>query len=70
MFTCQDHVMLTYERLTIWVNTNPICLLNELRFLNSNTTHLLNELVKSPCLSDFIKIEKKKLRKNKQINFF
>ena len=63
MFTCQDHVMLTYERLTIWVNINPICLLNELRFLNSNTIHLLNELVKSPCLLDFIKIEKKNYEK-------
>ena len=55
--------MLTYERLTIWVNINPICLLNELRFLNSNTTHLLNELVKSSCLSDFIKIEKNNYKK-------
>ena len=63
MFTCQDRVMSTHERLTIWVNTNPICLLNELRFLNSNTTHLLNELVKSSCLSDFIKIEKKITKK-------
>ena len=55
--------MSTHECLTIWVNTNPICLLNELRFLNSNTTYLLNELVKSPCLSDFIKIEKKNYEK-------
>ena len=44
--------------------------INELRFLNSNTTHLLNELVKSPCLSDFIKIEKKKIMKKQTNKFF
>ena len=63
MFTCQVCVMSTHECLIIWINTNPICLLNELRFLNSNTIHLLNELVKSPCLLDFIKIEKKNYEK-------
>ena len=51
MFACQIRVVLTHEYPTIWVNTNLTCLLNGSRFLNPNTTHLLNELVVSTCLS-------------------
>ena len=70
--------MSIYEYLTIWVNTNPMCLLNGLRFLNPNMTHLLNGLVVSTCLLDFIKTRKKNsinqidmnYEKPKQINIF
>ena len=51
--------MLTHVYPIIWVNTNPTCLLTGSRFLNSNITHLLNELVVSTCLLDFIKMKKK-----------
>ena len=59
MFACQIRVVLTLEYPTIWVNTNRTCLLNGSRFLNPNTTHLLNELVVSTCLLNFIKKKKK-----------
>ena len=59
MFACRVCIVSTYKYLTIYVNTNPTCLLNELRFLNPNMTHLLNGLVVSIYLSDFIKIKKK-----------
>ena len=36
------------------------------RFLNPNPTHLLNELVVSTCLLDFIKIKKKIIKKQKK----
>ena len=44
---------------TIWVNSNPTCLLNGSGFFNPNTTYLLNGLVVLTCLSDFIKMKKK-----------
>ena len=53
-------VILAYEYLTIWVNLNLTCLLNGLEFLNSNTTYLLNGSIVLTCLSDFIKMKKKK----------
>ena len=59
MFACQVRVVSTHKYPAIWVNTNPTCSLNELRFLNPNMTHLLNGLVISTCLSDFI--QKKKI---------
>ena len=37
---------------------------------NSNTTHLLIELVMFICLLDFRKMKKKNLLKNKQTNIF
>ena len=61
------------------VNTNLTCLLNGSRFLNPNTTYLLNGLITSTCLTDFIKMKKKKkkisinqieLLKTKKINIF
>ena len=55
MFVCRVRVVSTHEYPTIYVNTNPTYLLNGSRFLNPNTTHLLNESVVSTCLSDFIK---------------
>ena len=58
-FVCRVHVVSTNEYLTIWVNFNLTCLLNRSKFLNSNTTHLLNGLVVSTCLSDFIKTKRK-----------
>ena len=67
MFACQVHIMSTHEYLTIWVNTNPTCLLNGSRFLNPNTTYLLKKSVMLTCLSNFIKMKKKT---NKQINIF
>ena len=51
---CRVHVVSSHEYWTIWVNPNLTCLLNVLRFFNSNTTHLLNGLVVSTRLSDFI----------------
>ena len=42
MFACWVCFVFTYEYPTIWVNTNPTCLLNKSRFIDSNTTHLLN----------------------------
>ena len=63
MLTCQIRVVLTHEYSTIYVNTNPACLLNGSRFLNPNTTHLLNGSVVSSCLSDFIKMKKKIIKK-------
>ena len=62
--------MSTHEYPTIWVNTNPTCLLNGLRFLNPNMTYLLNGLVVSTCLSNFIKMKKKIMKKqtNKYFN--
>ena len=60
MFAYRVCVMLTYEYPIIWVNTNSICLLNGLRFFNPNMTHLLNGSIVSTCLSNFIKMKKKK----------
>ena len=60
MFACWVRIVLTNEYSTIWVNTNPTCLLNRSKFLNFNTTCLLNESVVSIHLSDFIKVKKKK----------
>ena len=51
--------MSTHDYSTIWINTNPTCLLNGSRFLNRNTTHLLNWSIVLTCLSDFI--QKKKI---------
>ena len=56
-------VVSIHEYSTIWVNTNPTCLLNELRFLNPNTTYLLNRPIVSTCLLDFIKMKKKIMKK-------
>ena len=61
MFAYRVYIMLTYEYPIIWVNTNSICLLNGLRFFNPNMTHLLNGLIVSTYLSDFIKMKKKKI---------
>ena len=58
VFACQVRVVSTHTYLTIWVNTNPACLLNGSRFLNPNMTHLLNGSIVSTCLSDFIKMKK------------
>ena len=69
MFVCRVHVVSTYDYPTIWVNTNPTCLLNESRFFNSNKIHLLNGLVVLTCLSDFIKMKKKIMKKQKNIFF-
>ena len=60
MFVCQVYVMSTHKYPTIWVNTNQTCLLNRSRFFNCNTTYLLNRLIMSTCLSDFIHQKKKK----------
>ena len=60
MFVCQVRVVSTHKYLTIWVNPNLTCLLNRLRFLNPNTTHLLNGSVILTCLSYFIKMKKNK----------
>ena len=38
--------MSIHEYLTIWVDTNLTCLLNELGFINSNMTFLLNGFLK------------------------
>ena len=54
-----------HEYTTIWVNTDPTCLLNKSRFLNLNMTYLLNGLIVSTCLSDFIKMKK---QTNKYLN--
>ena len=59
MFVCQVRVMFTHDYPTIGINTNPTCLLNGSRFLNRNTTHLLNWSIVLTCLSDFI--QKKKI---------
>ena len=56
MFACQVRIMSTREYLTIWVNTNPTCLLNE-GFLDPNMTCLLNMLVMSTHLSNFMKTD-------------
>ena len=53
--------MSTHDYPTIWINTNPTCLLNGSRFLNRNTTHLLNGSIVLTCLLDFIKKKKKNL---------
>ena len=58
VFECRVCVMSINEFSTIWVNTNLTHLLNESRFLNPNTTCLLNGLVVSTNLSDFIKVKK------------
>ena len=63
MFAYWVHVVLTHEYPIIWININPTCLLNGLRFLNPNTINLLNVLVESINLSDFIKIIKKNYKK-------
>ena len=57
---CQVRVVLTHEYLTIWINFNLTCLLNESGFFNFNTTYLLNGSVVSTCLLDFIPKKKKK----------
>ena len=58
LFECWTRVMSTYEYLTIYVNINLIRLLNTSRFTNPNTTCLLNRLIVSTRLSDFIKRKK------------
>ena len=60
VFACQVCVVSTHGYSTIWVNPNLTYLLDELEFLNSNTTFLLNESVVSTCLSNFIPKKKKK----------
>ena len=60
MFVCRVRVVSTHEYLTIWVNTNPTCLLNGSRLLNPNMTRLLNGLIVSTYLSEFIKMKRKK----------
>ena len=60
MFVCWVRVVSTHKYSTIWVNPNPTCLLNGSGILNPNTIHLLNELVVLTCLSDFIKMKRKK----------
>ena len=67
MFACWVRVMSTNEYLTIWVNINQIHLLNESRFLNPNTTCLLNGSIVSTHLSDFIKEKKNNLLLTKLI---
>ena len=61
--------MSTHVYPIIWVNTNSTCLLNESRFLNPNTTYLLNGLVVSTCLSNFIKMKKIFYEKTKKKKF-
>ena len=63
MFTCRVRVVSTHEYPTIWINLNPTFLLNGSRFLNFNTTNLLNGSVMLTCLSNFIKMDKKFLKK-------
>ena len=64
MVACWVGVVSTNEYLTIWVNTRRTHLLNGLRFFNLGTTCLLNGLVISTHLSDFIKAKKKKKKKS------
>ena len=66
VFACRVCVVSTHGYSTIWVNPNLTCLLDELEFLNSNTTFLLNESVVSTCLSNFI--QKKKIFSINQID--
>jgi len=54
--------MSTYKYLTMWVNNNPTHLLNRLKFFNLNMTCLLNGLVMSTHLSNFIKAKEKKIQ--------
>ena len=54
----QHRVVSTHENPTIRVNTDPTYLLNRSRFLNPNTTHLLNRSVVLTCLSKYKKIKK------------
>ena len=42
-------------------DTNPTRLLNGSGFLNPNVTYILNGLVVLICLSNFIKMKKKKI---------
>ena len=60
LFECWAHVMSTYAYLTICVNINLIHLLNTSRFINPNTTCLLNRSIVSTRLFDFIKGKKYK----------
>jgi len=53
-----------YDYMGVSTLTQPTCLLNGSRFINSSMTHLLNGLIMLICLSDFIKMEKKKNRIN------
>ena len=67
LFECRVCVVSTHKYSTIstiWVNTNPTHLLNRFKFLNSNTTCLLNRLVVLTCLSDFVKVKKKYINTN------
>ena len=57
--------MSTHKYSTIWVDTNPTHLLNELKFYNPNMACLLNRLVMSTHLSNFIKAKKKTKKQNK-----
>ena len=50
--------------------TNNHSKLNGSRFINPNTTHLLNKSVVSTCLLNFIKMKKKNYEKKKQISIF
>ena len=58
MFSCWVCIVSIYKYLTIWVNTNSTCLLNESKFLNLNFINLLNGSVMLICLLDFIKTKK------------
>jgi len=58
VFVYQVRVMSTNKYSTIWINTNPTRLLNELRFLNPNMTYLLNRSIVSTHLSYFIQKKK------------
>ena len=63
MFACGIRIVSTHEYSTIWVNTNPTCLLNRSKFLNPNMTYLLNGSIVSTCLSYFMKMKKKIMKK-------
>ena len=69
LFECWTRVMSTYEYLTICVNINLIRLLNTSRFINPNTTCLLNRSIVSIYLLYFIKM-KKKIMKKKTNKYF
>ena len=62
--------MSTHEYLTIYVNINLTCLLNGSRFFDPNMIHLLNGLVVLTCLSDFIKMKKKKNYEKQRNKYF
>ena len=59
VFACRIRVVSTNKYSTIWVNIKLTRLLNGSRFLNPNTTCLLNQLVVSTRLSDFVETKQK-----------